>query len=51
MSDNEPISDTFTRLTDIVKALRALGRHMPNVELLKKILPSLPHSWRIEGDY
>lgn len=48
MSDNEHISNTFSHFTDILNALRALSRDMPNVELLNEILPSLLHSWELK---
>lgn len=44
MDNNQTISEIFTRLTDIVNYLKALGRDMPNLELVNKILRSLPQN-------
>lgn len=45
MGDTETISEIFTRFTDIINSLKALGKDMPNIELVNKILSSLPKSW------
>ena len=35
----------FTRFTDIINGLKSLGRVYSNVDLVQKILRSLPDKW------
>ena len=45
MDPNETISVMFTRFTDITNGLKSLGRMYLNVDLIQKILRSLPDKW------
>lgn len=45
MKEHESISEMFTRFTDILNALKALGRTYDNAEKVRKILRCLPRSW------
>ena len=40
------IINMFTRFTDIVNCLQSLGKHFTNSDLIRKILKSLPRSWK-----
>ena len=45
MTPEESISDMYTRFTNIINALNALGKSYTNSDLVRKILRSLPKSW------
>jgi hypothetical protein len=45
MKSEESISDMFTRFTNIINSLKALGKCCTNVENVRKILRSLPKHW------
>lgn len=45
MKSEESISDMFTRFTNIINSLKALGKCYTNVENVRKILRSLPKHW------
>ena len=46
MESYESIHDMYTRFTDIVNSLEALGKTFSNCEKVKKIIRSLPKEWR-----
>ena len=46
MEQNENVYSTYTRFTDIVNTLGALGKTFSNSEKVKKIIRSLPKEWR-----
>ena len=46
MEQNESVHSRYTRFTDIVKSLGALGKTIPNIKKVKKIIRSLPKEWR-----
>ena len=45
MKSSETIGDMYTRFTDVVNGLRALGKCFSNSELVNKILHSLSRKW------
>ena len=45
MKPSETIGDMYTRFTDVVNGLRALGKCFLNSELVNKILRSLSKKW------
>ncbi|XP_022760867.1 uncharacterized protein LOC111307085 [Durio zibethinus] len=45
MKSNETVSEISNRFTNIINGLNALGKTYSNVEVVKKILNSLPKSW------
>ncbi|CAL9075059.1 unnamed protein product [Musa textilis] len=45
MAPSETIDDIYTRFTDVVNSLKALGKCFLNFELINKILRSLPKRW------
>ncbi|KAI0519752.1 hypothetical protein KFK09_007212 [Dendrobium nobile] len=45
MKPNESISDNYTRFTQIVTSLHALGRELTNAEMVNKILHYLPTTY------
>ena len=45
MKPSESIGDMYTRFTDVINGLKALGKNFSNFELVTKILRSLPKSW------
>jgi hypothetical protein len=45
MKSEECISEMFTRFTNIINSLKALGKCYTNVENERKILRSLPKHW------
>ena len=45
MNPNETISFIFTRFTDITNGLKSLDRLYSNIDLVQKILRSLPDKW------
>lgn len=45
MDDSEPISEMFTLFSNIMNDLKALYRNIPNIELVNKILISIPKKW------
>ena len=45
MKPSESIGDMYTRFTDVINGLKALGKDFTNFELVTKILRSLPQSW------
>ena len=45
MKASETIGDMYTRFTDVVNGLRALGKCFLNSELVNKILRSLSKKW------
>ena len=45
MKPSESIGDMYTRFTDVINGLKALGKDFSNCELVSKILRSLPKSW------
>ena len=45
MNDNESIVEMFTKFTDIVNELQALGKTYKEFEKVKKILRSLSKKW------
>ncbi|KAI0524637.1 hypothetical protein KFK09_004014 [Dendrobium nobile] len=45
MKPNESISDMYTRFTQIVTSLHALGRELTNAEMVNKILRCLPTAY------
>ncbi|KAH9792467.1 hypothetical protein KPL71_004134 [Citrus sinensis] len=46
MEENENVYSMYTRFTDIVKTLGALGKTFSNSEKVTKIIRSLPKEWR-----
>ena len=46
MEQNESVYSMYTRFTDIVNTLGALGKTFSNSEKVKKIIRSLPKEWR-----
>ena len=46
MQSNESITSWFDRYTTIVNQLNQLGRVIPEDEMVKRLLRSLPKSWR-----
>ncbi|KAH9781762.1 Integrase catalytic domain-containing protein [Citrus sinensis] len=46
MEQNENVYSMYTRFTDIVNTLGALGKTFSNSEKVKKIIRSLPKEWR-----
>ena len=46
MQANESITSWFDRYTTIVNQLNQLGRVIPEDEMVKRLLRSLPKSWR-----
>ena len=50
MEDGENIESMFERLSTIINDLHALGRIIPETDLILKILRSLPKSWQSKGD-
>ena len=46
MESYECVYDMYTRFTDIVNSLEALGKTFSNCEKVKKIIRSLPKKWR-----
>ncbi|CAL9079153.1 unnamed protein product [Musa textilis] len=48
MKPSEPIGDMYTRFTDVVNGVKALGKGFFNFELVTKILRSLPKSWDLK---
>lgn len=45
MKYSKIISEMFTRLTDTTVGLKALGRNIPNIELVNKPVQSLLRNW------
>ena len=45
MMPYESISDMFTRFTDIINGLKSLGKVYSNIDLVRKVLRSLPKEW------
>ena len=45
MKDNETIGEMFTRFTDIINSLIALGKDYTQVEMVRKILRALTSDW------
>jgi hypothetical protein len=45
MKDNETIKQMYSRYNDIVSGLKGLGKEIPNVDLNRKLLRSLPENW------
>ena len=45
MEPRETIRDMYTRFTDVINSLKALGKSFSNFELIKKILRSLSKTW------
>ena len=45
LKPSESIGDMYTRFTDVINGLKALGKSFSNFELVTKILRSLPKSW------
>ncbi|XP_028105171.1 uncharacterized protein LOC114304192 [Camellia sinensis] len=45
MKPDENISQMFTRFIDIINSLKSLGKTYTNVEIVRKVLRSLPKSW------
>ena len=48
MNDNESIVEMFTKFTDIVNELQALGKTYKEFEKVKKILRSLSKKWKVK---
>ena len=46
MQANESVTSRFDRYTTIVNQLNQLGRVIPEDEIVKRLLKSLPKSWR-----
>ena len=46
MEQNENVYSMYTRFTDIVNTIGALGKTFSNSEKVKKIIRSLPEEWR-----
>ncbi|KAH9769127.1 hypothetical protein KPL71_011881 [Citrus sinensis] len=46
MEQNESVYSMYTRFTDIVNTLEALGKTFSNSKKVKKIIRSLPKEWR-----
>ena len=46
MQENEIITSWFDRYTTIVNQLNQLGRVIPKDKMVKRLLRSLPKSWR-----
>lgn len=44
MKPSETIGDIYTHFTDVINGLKALGKSFSNIELVNKILRSLPKS-------
>ena len=45
MKPSETIVDMYTRFTDVVNGLQALGKYFSNFELVSKVLRSLSKAW------
>ncbi|XP_020101440.1 uncharacterized protein LOC109719276 [Ananas comosus] len=45
MEESESISNMFTRFTNIINSLKALGKDFPQSDLVRKLLRVLPRSW------
>ena len=45
MKPSETIVDIYTRFTDVINGLKALGKYFSNFELVSKILRSLSKTW------
>ncbi|GAV56891.1 UBN2 domain-containing protein, partial [Cephalotus follicularis] len=45
MNENEDIKSMFSRFTNIINALQALGKTYSNSEMVRKILRCSPKSW------
>ena len=45
MKSEEMISEMFARFTSITNGLKALGKEYSNMDLVRKILRSLPPAW------
>ena len=45
MESFESISEMFYKFTNIINALKSLGKFYTNGELVRKILRSLPNEW------
>ena len=48
MNDNESIVEMFTRFTDIVNELQALGKTYKESKKVKKILRYLSKKWKVK---
>uniref|UniRef100_A0A199UCQ2 UBN2 domain-containing protein n=1 Tax=Manihot esculenta TaxID=3983 RepID=A0A199UCQ2_MANES len=46
MKSSETIAEMSTRFTNLVNILKVLGKRFEEIELVKKILRSLPKSWK-----
>ena len=46
MEPAESITQMFTRFTDIINGLKSLGKDYTNNKLVRKILRSLPRTWK-----
>ncbi|KAI0516061.1 hypothetical protein KFK09_008733 [Dendrobium nobile] len=49
MKPSESISDMYTRFTQIVTSLHALGRELTNYERVNKIMRCLPSSFDVDN--
>ena len=45
MEPNKTIGDIYTWFTDVINGLKVLGKSFLNLELVNKILRSIPKSW------
>ena len=48
MKLSETIGDMYTHFTDVINGLKALGKNFSNLELINKILCSLPKMWDLK---
>ncbi|KAL6990875.1 hypothetical protein U1Q18_052533 [Sarracenia purpurea var. burkii] len=46
MPSHENVKDMFTRFNLIINNLKSLGKVFPNIEIVRKILRTLPEEWR-----
>ena len=48
MKKDESITEMYKRFSNLVNELRGLGKRFENVELVKKVLRSLPEAWSMK---
>ena len=49
MEQNKIISSVFIHFTDIISGLKCLGKTYTNSDLVRKVLRSLPRSWKLKA--
>ena len=48
IKSEESITQMFTHFTDIINSLKILGKYYSNSDLMRKVLRSLPRSWKVK---